>query len=132
MRKALLAATMVLQLSAGMAFAGQYEEGVSAYKRNDYVTARKKFMPLAKQGLSDAQVNLGRMYEHGQGVSKDYAEAVKWYRLAAKQGYAIAQSNLGVSYAQGKGVTQDLAEAAKWQRLAMTPIFSSATGMKSN
>ncbi|OLP04663.1 tetratricopeptide repeat protein, partial [Rhodoferax antarcticus] len=59
-----------------------------------------------KQGLADAQSNLGVMYENGQGVSQDYKEAVKWYRLAAEQGNANAQSNLGVMYFNGQGVSQ--------------------------
>jgi hypothetical protein len=45
---------------------------------------------LAKQGNISAQLNLGVMYERGQGVAKDYAEALKWYRLAAEQGNANA------------------------------------------
>ena len=46
---------------------------------------------LIKQGDTNAQFNLGVMYEDGRGVTQDYQEAVKWYRKAAEQGDAEAQ-----------------------------------------
>jgi hypothetical protein len=65
---------------------------------------------------SNNQVDLGFMYEKGNGVTKDYNEAVKWYLKAADQGNAYGQCNLGVMYENGKGVTKDYYEAVKWYR----------------
>ncbi|MDA9348105.1 sel1 repeat family protein, partial [Porticoccaceae bacterium] len=65
---------------------------------------------LADQGDADAQVNLGVMYDVGDGV--------QWYRKAADQGYARAQFKLGVMYAVGEGVPENDAEAVKWYRKA--------------
>ena len=45
--------------------------------------AVKWYKLAAKQGLENAQFNLGVMYHKGQGVPQDYKTAVKWYRLAA-------------------------------------------------
>ena len=73
---------------------------------------------LADQGDADAQVNLGVMYDVGDGVPKSDAEAVKWYRKAADQGDTGAQHNLGVMYAVGEGVPENDAEAVKWYRKA--------------
>jgi len=73
---------------------------------------------LADQGDADAQVNLGVMYDVGDGVPMSDAEAVKWYRKAADQGYARAQFKLGVMYAVGEGVPENDAEAVKWYRKA--------------
>jgi TPR repeat protein len=73
---------------------------------------------LADQGDARAQVNLGVMYEVGDGVPKSDAEAVKWYRKAAGQGYADAQVSLGGMYRNGKGVPENDAEAVKWYRKA--------------
>ena len=67
---------------------------------------------------AEAQVNLGRSYYNGEGVSQDYAEAVKWFRRAAEQGDAEAQNNLGLAYSRGEGVPEDKTEAAKWFRRA--------------
>jgi hypothetical protein len=41
----------------------------------------------AGQGHAVAQVNLGCMFEHGEGVVQDYAEAVRLYLLATAKGH---------------------------------------------
>ena len=64
-------------------------------------------LPLAEEGDPQAQVALGVMYSHGQGIGQDFKEAVKWLRLAAKQGNGEAQYNLGAAYGNGQGVQQD-------------------------
>ena len=74
----------------------------------------KWYRQAAEQGFADAQLNLGVMYDEGQGVKQDDVEAVKWYRQAAEQGYAKAQYNLGVKYYQGEGVRQDKGQAKEW------------------
>jgi uncharacterized protein len=107
-----LLALLTAPVSAGLA------EGQAAYLRGDYQVALREFLPLAKQGVAQAQRNLGLMYANGQGVPQDYAEAAKWYRRAADQGDALAQSDLGGMYSRGLGVPQDYAEAAKWYRRA--------------
>jgi len=118
MKGRLLTAMAVLSLGLGMAWAGQFEDGVAAYERGDNATALRLFQSLAKQGNAEAQYRLGNMYDDGKGVTQDYAEAVKWFRLTAAQGKAEAQTNLGVMYKDGQGVAQDYAEAVKWFRLA--------------
>ncbi|MGQ0664206.1 MAG: trypsin-like peptidase domain-containing protein, partial [Pseudomonadota bacterium] len=95
-----------------------FAEGAAAYARGDYATALREFLPLARQGHSGAQNNLGVMYETGQGVPQDYAEAVKWYRRAADQGFAKAQFSLGAMYDTGQGVSQDYVLAHLYLNLA--------------
>ncbi|WP_256378750.1 tetratricopeptide repeat protein [Bradyrhizobium sp. URHD0069] len=75
-------------------------------------------MCAAEQGFAPGELNLGRMYDNGQGAPQDYAEAVKWIRKAAKQGDAEAQSHLGAMYAQGHGVQRDYIRAYTWFNLA--------------
>lgn len=72
----------------------------------------------AEMGNAGAQLNLGVMYDFGQGVPEDDVEAVKWYRKAAEQGLAQAQFNLAVMYDDGEGVPEDDDEAVKWYRKA--------------
>ena len=96
----------------------QIQAGVTAYSRQDFVTALSLFRPLADQGVPAAQFNLGVMYRLGLGVPQDYAQAVSWCRKAADQGYALAQYNLGVMYRDGLGVPQDYAQAVSWFRKA--------------
>ncbi len=113
---AAMSAGFTLGLTAP-AWAG-WDEAEAAYKRGDYATALREFRPLAEQGDADAQVNLGLMYDNGQGVPQDYAKAVKWVRKAAEQGLAKAQYNLGFMYGQGLGVPQDYVQAYMWFKLA--------------
>jgi TPR repeat protein len=89
----------------------------------------------SREADANAQFNLGRMYENGDGVpririkesgggrsdawkKKHYKEAVKYYRMAANQGHAEAQLSLGRIYSSGDGVSQDGKEAVKWYHKA--------------
>ena len=84
----------------------------------DNVPDFKETFQAAEQGDAEAQFNLGKMYDKGQGVRQDDVQAVQWYRRAAEQGYAKAQYNLGVMYANGEGVRQDYTQAVQWYRKA--------------
>ncbi|HPL80431.1 MAG TPA: sel1 repeat family protein, partial [Burkholderiaceae bacterium] len=64
--KRLLLTTLLLLAST--AWAGPFEDAIAAYNRKDYATALRLFRPMAEQGYSDAQSNLGLMYEEGKGV----------------------------------------------------------------
>ena len=83
-----------------------HEQGWAAYQRQNYKLAFDIFQRLARQGDTDAQVNLGFMYSIGEGVPKDYA-AASWSRRAAEKGHAKAQGNLAYMYITGQGVAQD-------------------------
>jgi hypothetical protein len=121
--RAILAASFMLVVLAGVAIAEPLDDGVLkdaavAHSKGDYATALRLLPPLANQGNAMAQGLLGLMYAKGQGVQQNYDEAVKWYRLAAEQGNHFGQSFLGDMYAKGHGVAQNYAEAVKWYRLA--------------
>jgi TPR repeat protein len=109
---------MLLVGAPGLANAGPFDDGLAAFNRADYAMALRLWEPLAKQGNSIAQGNLGVMYLNGHGVPQNYAEAAKWFRLAANQGHAGAQSMLGLLYVQGQGVPQNYAMAHMWFNLA--------------
>jgi uncharacterized protein len=55
-----------------------FQEGMNAYKRDDYATALREWRPLAEQGDADAQFALGQLYANGQGVPQDYVQARQW------------------------------------------------------
>ena len=78
----------------------------------------KELTALAEKGDSDAQYDLGWIYESGEGAKKDLKEDFKWFSLAAKQGDAGAQFNLGWMYENGEGTAEDLKQAAKFYLLA--------------
>lgn len=99
--------------------------GLEAYDRGDFSKAFEEWHPLARQGLADAQFQLGHLYDQGKGVAKDSTKASCWYRLSfrwfekdAESGNAWSQFRLGVQYDQGLGVEVDKHAASHWYRLA--------------
>ena len=119
MRRLLLALVLIgPTMWSGPVLARDFEKGIEAYDRGDYVEAAKWYRLAAEQGNKVAQNNLGVLYAEGNGVPQDYTEAAKWYRLAAEQGYSRAQYKLGASYDAGYGVPQDYILAHMWYNIA--------------
>lgn len=105
-----------------------YEAGVAAYKRGDYETAFREWMPLAEEGHTKAENGIGVLYGKGQGRPQDFEEALKWYSRSAEGGYDSAMHNMGLLYQNGQGVEQDYAEAAKWFRMSAEKGHAQAQG----
>lgn len=104
---------MSLLVAAVPAWA-DFQAGLEAYQKGDYVEAAKQWRPLAEEGNAAAQYNLGLLYLDGRGVPESLAEAVNWFRRAAEQDYTQAQHNLGAMYGSGQGVKRDYVQAYKW------------------
>ena len=86
-----------------------YSDGYKAYEKGDYRTAFKEWKDLVGEDTlfsdfdfnpdepksptthSQAQYNLGYMYENGQGTLKNYEEAYKYYNRSARDNYGPAQ-----------------------------------------
>jgi len=109
---ALLAIALAYSAEAGL------DEGLAAHRSGDFQTAFRELLPLAEQGVAEAQLGVGVMYSDGQGVAEDPSEAVKWLRRAAEQGLADAQLSLANMYFLGRQIPGDPAEAVKWYRRA--------------
>ncbi len=121
-----IAAAGLLLASAQLAQAQSFQQGVSAFNRQDYGSAARIFIPLAEHGGAAAQSYLGFMFEAGRGVPQDYTEAAMWYRRAAEQGDSLAQYSLGLLYDKGEGVPRDIVEASKWLNLSTAAAPPSA------
>src|ERR1700734_2699665 len=89
MRKLSLLLT-VLWFAAVPAFA-DFQTGLDAYQKGDYVGAAKEWRPLAEDGSAAAQLNIGLLYLDGHGVPLDYNEAAMWLRRSAEQNKTKAQ-----------------------------------------
>ena len=89
-----------------------------AYDRADYKSALNVWMPAAKAGDADAQVNVGEIFEKGLGAEPNYQAAAIWYEKAAAQGNERALFNLGTLYEQGLGVPADKLKALNLYRQA--------------
>ena len=88
----LLALTFLFLFSSGV-FGDDFQDGIDAYKRKDYKTTYKLWLPLAKQGDAKAQSNLGVMYYNGQGVPQDYVSAHMWFNFSSANGDKDAIKN---------------------------------------
>ena len=91
---------------------------LKAYSPGNYSETFKHLRPLAKQGMAEAQFNLGNMYDMGLGVPQDHEKAVNWFRLAAEQEFEDAQFSLGMMYEFGLGVPRNYVQAHMWFNLA--------------
>lgn len=77
-------------LGVAPAFAGQ-QEGLDAYKTQDWPTAIAELTPMANAGNPEAAALLGDYYR-----DKDNEQAVKWSLVAAQHGDAKTQYDMGV------------------------------------
>jgi hypothetical protein len=94
--------------------ASRYDQGWQAYESGRYEKAFQIWQALAEQGHELAQVNLGAMYDAGQGVSENPAKAFELFIAAAQHGNPYAQYNVANMYAQGRGIRCDRSEAKNW------------------
>ena len=90
---------------------------------DDKQEAFKWFKQAAEHGYVDAEAELGRCYEDGDGVEQDYVLAAHWYRRAAEHvpnlgGAGQGRNNLGNLYVAGLGVPKDYVRAFMWFSLA--------------
>jgi uncharacterized protein len=102
---------------------GEYTD----YDRADLRSSLNVWLPAAESGDTEAQVNVGEIYERGVGGPPDYALAVEWYRKAAtssKPASVQAKIHLGSLYEQGLGVEKD--------PLAALNLYREASGIESN
>ena len=86
--KNLVTIFLLLLLTLHSVLAADLQKGLDAAIKEDFETALKEWRPLAEQGDSYAQYNLGLMYDYGEGVIEDDTQAVYWFRKAAEQGEA--------------------------------------------
>ena len=74
----------------------------------------KTLREKAEQGIEDAQLELGNMYENGLEVDQDYKEALSWYMKAAELMSEVAVRKVGEFYSNGYGVEADSDKAFEW------------------
>ena len=82
--------------------------------KTDLSEAVRFYMLAAGSGHVKAQVNVGLLYERGEGVDQSDAIAVRYFTRASEGGDAKAMYNLGMCYKNGRGVAQDNEEAVRW------------------
>ena len=68
----------------------------------------------ANAGNSEAQFQLGRLYDSGEKLERDRQKAITWYTSAANQGHAESQYRLAIAYLYGIGATRNVATGENW------------------
>jgi uncharacterized protein len=66
MKQLLFCIFTALLLNVGTAWASPLEDGLAAYKRDDYIKAVKWYRLAAALGNANAQFNLGYLYDKGK------------------------------------------------------------------
>lgn len=74
-------------------------------------TLFKEKLQEAIQGNSNAQFDIGSMYQNGRGVSPNRREAIEWYKKAAAQDNEKAVSRLNLLQANEERFSKELASA---------------------
>lgn len=98
-----------------------YILGYKYREMKEYASAQKWYLKaMEKEGPLGvaAMVELGEMYETGEGVPQDYERAFMLY-LAAKSTMGSTHFRMGKLYLEGKGVHQHPGMAYKWFRNAL-------------
>lgn len=81
------------------------QDGVEAYNRADYQSAKAAFETSPESG--EALFYLGKMYQYGLGVQKDAKKAVTMFHDAESRGYSTAYLEHGKMLIAGEGVAKD-------------------------
>lgn len=100
---------------------GQYH--VAILIKNHQLEAPYSFIDLIRlssaQGFAPAELELGMLYEDGNGVKKDPVLAFQYYLAAAKKEEPIAAYHVGLSYIFGYlGQEKNVQEGIKWLKIA--------------
>jgi len=103
-----------------------YQAGRVAQVQNDYATARQLYEKAAGMNYAASYVNLGQLFQMGNGVPKDYGEARKWYEKAVAADDPAGLHAMGWLYEQGNGVAKDYVEASKWYEKAIAAGLTAA------
>ncbi|MCC7049976.1 MAG: sel1 repeat family protein [Alphaproteobacteria bacterium] len=103
---------MAATFAAAPASSGALDDGIAAFQRGDFSTARAKFEPLAVNGDAVAQYYLGDLIvRYAQPQHK--AQGVVWLQQSAQGGVPDAMNELARVLSEGKIVAADQAKATE-------------------
>jgi TPR repeat protein len=117
---------LILLFLPVVVIAGDLEEGISAFDRQDYGEAFRLLKPLADKNIFEAYYYVGRMYFEGKVVNKDTSKAREWFQKGAEFNESKCQNGLGYLYGNGLGVPQDFQKAYLWYRKAAEQGYAKA------
>ncbi len=91
--------------------------GVNDNQSKDYTEEVRLHRLSAEQGNEKGQINLGVMYDKGQGVPQDYVLAHMWFSLASTKGIkkAIEKRNSAESKMSPTQITKAQEMVRNWK-----------------
>jgi hypothetical protein len=97
-------------------------EAIAAFDNIEYEKSFALFLPLANEGIEDAQITIGWFYEYGHGAKQNCDEAMRLYQLIIDKGnsaenYSNALFLMGTVY-EVKNCGIDLDKAIYWYQKA--------------
>ncbi|MBF0445699.1 MAG: sel1 repeat family protein [Magnetococcales bacterium] len=98
-------------LGVAITLSAQSVSANTAVKDDVFVT---EYLKRAQNGEIRAQLVLGNLFLHGEGIFQKPENAFKWFHQAALNGDKLAQFNLGTLYQEGVGTIVDNQKALKW------------------
>lgn len=99
-------------------YAGDLKAAQHLIEQEKFADAHVILEDLVAMDYAPAKVQLGLLYEAGQGVAADPSIAVIWFYQAAQQGLPSAQLALAHMLMRGDGVPQDIERAYFWLVIA--------------
>lgn len=89
-----------------------YTLGLMAYKKQNFIKAKKLFQQAAAKGNSNAKTHIGKMYFAGKGFGRNYQQAAKWFLKASNEDNNVeAQYLLGFMLYKNR---KNYKKAKKW------------------
>lgn len=88
-----------------------YQQGMDMLAEKNYHEAYLFLLQAANDDNSNAQNELGFLYQEGRGVNKNYEAALKWYSKSAEQGNTEAIKNKARMHHLGMGMEPDYEKA---------------------
>ena len=110
----ILAAAGLPRLASSKAAADAAADAQSAWRDGRYQDAVQIWQSLAAKGDPEASLQLGQIYDFGNGVPRDAEEALRNYLVAAHAGLPDAEFNAAAMYDNGVGTPRDSERAALW------------------
>ena len=92
-------------------FGGDYELGVDAFSKKDFLKANEIFTKLCNKDDMRGCYVLGVAYLDADGVKQDYSKAKDLFEKACNSGVFQGCNNLGTMYENANGVKQDYNKA---------------------
>ena len=111
LKTSLNAMLFLIVLFASMTANAALLDAKDSLKAGRYKEAFDEFSYLATEGSSEAEYNLGYMYEMGLGVSVNYSQALNYYNRASLKSNPDAVFRKALLTLKGKGTPKNVKEA---------------------